>query len=239
MDDQDYYADQLDDDFYVFTDQIDGFLERLSLKKDKLAVQKPTTKIDSATLVPAGSRDGVHVPKQQQQPVENPGHSGGSSTKDAGELPTLHSLLGHSELPVHSPKAAGEAGCHAACWMTTAPSWRQSPRLHDGQSNASCSAHTTACTYTLILKKIHSNACCMLHSSLILQHAQPVAKLVVKHWSNSCPVSHVALGAKQCAGCKALVPCCSTRRLALAIFLQATSPASSTHKQLTPTLQQH
>jgi hypothetical protein len=114
MDDQEYYADQLDDDFYVFTDQIDGFLEQLSLKKDKKAAQRSATKMTSAAVVPS-STDDMHVPKQQQQPVGGPGHSGGSSTEDASELPTLHSLLGHSELPVHSSKAAGEAGGHAAC----------------------------------------------------------------------------------------------------------------------------
>jgi hypothetical protein len=117
MDDHDYYADQLDDDFYVFTDQIDGFLEQLSLKKDKQAVRRSATKMNSAAVVPA-SKDGLHVPKQQQQPVDGPGHSGGSSTEDASELPTLHSLLGHSELPVPSSKAPGEAAGHAACYTT-------------------------------------------------------------------------------------------------------------------------
>ncbi|KAF6260243.1 hypothetical protein COO60DRAFT_918033 [Scenedesmus sp. NREL 46B-D3] len=107
MDDQDYYVDQ-QDDFYVFADQIDGFLEQLCLHKDdkmrpQFAIQK-----DSADVAPAGGRDGPHLPQQQQQLLEGTGHPGGSSREDAGQVPSLHSLLGRSELPAHSRNAAGK-----------------------------------------------------------------------------------------------------------------------------------
>jgi hypothetical protein len=105
MDDQDYYGDPVDDDFYVFADQIDSIVDSwLYLKKDTKDLKPSET-----GGVPAASRDGLYLPQQQRLPVECAGHSGGSSTEDTGELPTLHSLLGHSELPAHSSKAAGEA----------------------------------------------------------------------------------------------------------------------------------
>ncbi|WIA22092.1 hypothetical protein OEZ85_004434 [Tetradesmus obliquus] len=107
MDDQDYYGDQVDDDFYVFADQIDSIVDSwLYLEKDKKDSQPRSTKKSSTAVVPAGSKGDMHLPQQQHLP-EGAGHSGGSGTEDSGELPTLHSLLGHSEFPANNSKAAG------------------------------------------------------------------------------------------------------------------------------------
>jgi hypothetical protein len=110
MDDQDFCADQVDDDFYVFADQIDSIVDFwLYMKKDNKDKQPSSNKMGSSAVAPASSKDGLHLPQQQQQATEGAGHSGGSSTEDSSELPTLHSLLGRSELPTHTSKAAREA----------------------------------------------------------------------------------------------------------------------------------